>query len=64
MENIDMLAILYKRGDGNYEIWWNDLPKEAQERIACILDEYGHRGCTLCGSLEDVVQDIKGLEKK
>ena len=63
MGDVEMLAILYKHKEGDYEIWWNDLPAEAIEQIGRILDEYRHRGCSLCGSLEDVIQDIKGLEK-
>lgn len=63
MDNIQMIAMLYKNDKNDYEIWWHDLPQEALEEIEAILDNYRHRGCSLRGSLQDIIEDIKELEK-
>lgn len=55
--------MLYKNDINDYEIWWHDLPQEALEQIEAILDNYRHRGCSLRGSLQDIIKDIEDLEK-
>lgn len=63
MDNIQMIAMLYKHDINDYEIWWHDLPTEALEKIEAILDDYRHRGCSLRSNLQDIIKDIEDLEK-
>ena len=63
MNNIQMIAMLYKHDTNDYEIWWHDLPQEAIDKIETILDNYRHRGCSLRSNLQDIIKDIEDLEK-
>lgn len=58
----EMEAIVYKHGKNDYSVWQLDLPKEAIMEIENILNQYSHRGCSIRGSVDDLVKECKNTE--
>lgn len=57
-EDITMEAIVYKHGEDDYGIWQLDLPQEAIDKIENILSEYAHRGCSVRGTMKEILEEM------
>lgn len=51
-------SILFRHGDGNFELWQLDLPEEARTKVMAILEEYSRTGCSVRGSRKDIVKEL------
>ena len=54
----ELIAVLYKHGYDDYELWDLDLPKEAIREIEGIFDRYRHTGCSTRGTLSQIKEEM------
>lgn len=52
-------AIVYKSGNNDFELWQLDIPDEAINEIEAILDRYRHRGCSVRGTMKEIMEDYE-----
>lgn len=59
-ERISIVGIMFQHGNGNDFGYWNgfSLSEEDNEAIQKILMKYDTEGCSVRGTLEEVVEDM------
>lgn len=55
----ELVAVLYKHGKDDYGIWQLDVPENVLTKIEKLLEPYSHRGCSVRGTLNDILKDYQ-----
>ena len=58
MQDNKLVAVVHRLDDGNYSLWQLDMPESALDEIQQILDRYDTCGCSICGSVEDIIDEL------